>query len=315
MTQDESLQTRAAAAPSGGVARLPDADAGPRDLDQVAAFIAEYWLVLVGAAFGCAIVALGAALLLPRSWRAEVLVAPVSMEPESPLSSLVSQYGGLANLAGLDLGQKDNSIASTVAMLRSRSFIEQFIKDEKLLPILYADRWDASAARWIDPSPDEVPTLQDGYKQFSKKVFRVVEDKEDELFTIRVDWTDRVLAARWANMLVDRINNVARQRAIRNADRSVEYLEEEIKHAQTVQLQQSIYSLLQTQLNKRMLANTRPDFAFSVIDPALVSDRDKYVWPNKLLFLGIGFFAGTLLAMVACLFYSQWVRLRGARGH
>ena len=230
-----------------------------------------------------------------------------------PLSSLMSQYGGLAGLAGVDLDRQDYSIASTVAMLRSRSFIEAFIKDEKLLPVLYADLWDESTSRWIDP-PDEAPTLQDGYKKFTKKVFRVIEDKEDKLFTIRVDWSDRVVAAKWANMLVDRINSVARQRAIRDTERSVEYLEEEIKNARTVQLQQSIYSLLQSQLNKRMLANTRPDFAFSVIDPALVSDRDKYVWPNALLFAVIGFFVGTLLAMFACTLHSQWQwpRARGA---
>ena len=80
MMQDESSDLGASV--RARAASQADADAGPRELDRAAAFIARYWLVLVVAAVGCAVASLAASFLLPRSWRADVLVAPVNGEPK-----------------------------------------------------------------------------------------------------------------------------------------------------------------------------------------------------------------------------------------
>ena len=61
------------------------------------------------------------------------------------LASMASQFGALGNLAGLDMGggmEKERAMA----MLRSRALSEKFIKENQLLPRIFADHWDARSA-------------------------------------------------------------------------------------------------------------------------------------------------------------------------
>ena len=48
--------------------------------------------------------------------------------------------------------------------LQSNAFTARFIEDEKLLPVLFADRWDAENDRWKVDDPADVPTLADGVR-------------------------------------------------------------------------------------------------------------------------------------------------------
>jgi len=278
--------------------------------DAVASFIYRRWPVLLAAAVVGATIGLILSFVLPKTYRAEVLLAPVVSDSGSPMRSVMARYGALAGLAGLDLGEEQTATEAAIATLSSRSFIEDFIAERKLLPVLFADQWDAQRSEWKSRDEDDQPALQDGYLEFRDHILSVLEDDESGLVRVRVEWRDPVQAAEWANALVSRMNEAARQRAIRLANRSVEFLQRELQHTQTVEIRQSIYTLLQTQINNRMVANTRPDYAFNVIDPAKPSRPNKYVRPVRLLLVIIGFFSGVLLATAALL---SWPYLRAAR--
>ena len=107
------------------------------------------WLIAsITAAF-----ALGSAVyasLMQPMYTASVVLAPVK---DDPLSGLAGQLGGLASLAGIGTRATDN--VEAVAVLRSRDFARAFIEDEALLPVLFADAWDATAGRWtVEYPPD-----------------------------------------------------------------------------------------------------------------------------------------------------------------
>jgi uncharacterized protein involved in exopolysaccharide biosynthesis len=237
-------------------------------------------------------------------------LSPITDSGASPLRSLAGQYSGLAALAGIQVGENGQR-AANIAVLKSRMFLEGFIESHALLPVLFHERWDAAAGAWRLTGTRPPPSLQDAYSLFIKKILSVNEDKASNLLTVRIDWRDAQQAADWANGLVTSVNEVARRRAVEEAERSMEFLGKELERTQAVEVRQSIYSLLELQISKRMAANTRPDFAFSVIDPAQVPQPTNFVWPNPLVLTAIGFVVGgasAAAAILALAFVREWRR-------
>jgi len=271
----------------------------PVDFVALGSFFRRHWLLILGLSIVSGAGAYGLSHFVPKVYRAYVLLAPVSPDGSSgsPLKSLASRYGSLAGLAGINLDAGGYATATVVAMLQSRRFIEQFIADNNLLPVLFSNRWDTAMSRWKGSDARPPPSLEDGYEVFSKRVLTVTEDRKTNLITLQIDWLDGGLASVWANTLVARVNATTRALAIENANRSIEYLNLELRGTESVELRQSIFSLLQSQMDKRMMASTRPEFAFTVIDPAQPPNRRRYVKPNRVRFALFGLAVGALLGI------------------
>src|SRR5690606_2767647 len=107
-------------------------------------------------------------------------------------------------------------------------------------------------------------------RYFDDNVRSISEDDETGLVTLTVEWIDPEIAAEWANILVERLNERMRRRALLEAESNVGYLQEELAKTGVVTLQQSISRLLESELQKLMLARGNEEFAFRVIDRAQV---------------------------------------------
>jgi hypothetical protein len=234
-------------------------------------------------------------------YRAEVVMVPVKADDSrAALASMVGQLGGLASLAGVSLGGGGNK-DEYLQYLQSNAFTARFIEDEKLLPVLFADRWDANNNRWDVDDPADVPTLADGVRLFERSVRAVQEDRRTGVVTLAVVWKDRELAARWANLLVERVNRDLSERAIAESDASVRYLEGELAKTSVLELRDSIYRLIENQIKTVMLANVRQEYAFKVIDPAVAPDVDDVVRPKKLAMILIGGVFGGAIGLLLVL--------------
>ena len=76
------------------------------------------------------------------------------------LSKLASQFGGVADI--LSFGGSSNQKAEAIAILQSRVLTETYIREQNLLPILFASKWDATKGEWKARDPAKWPTLWDG---------------------------------------------------------------------------------------------------------------------------------------------------------
>jgi uncharacterized protein involved in exopolysaccharide biosynthesis len=264
------------------------------------ALVRQRWIVLLTVLVLTGVTGIYALLATPV-YRAEVIMVPAGGEDRTTLAGLSGQLGGLASLAGIDLAGSDSEVEVSVATLRSREFTDAFISDHQLLPVLFCREWDAQAGVWRVDDPKDIPSPWDAYRLFDRKVRAIHQDKKTGLVTLRIHWKDRVLAARWANELVQRVNRYRQQEAIEEAERSIAYLHEQLKKTHVVELQQAIYRLIEAQTKKIMLANVREQYAFKVIDAAVAPDEDDYVKPNRPLVLGLGFVGGLLLGVMAAL--------------
>jgi uncharacterized protein involved in exopolysaccharide biosynthesis len=257
--------------------------------------------LVAGVALATAVVGVVLSLLMKPVYRSEVLLAPVQEDSAmAAVSGMASQLGGLAALAGLAL-PKQQAQVEALATLKSRALAEEFITERKLMPVLFARKWDEKRGKWKSDRPDKIPTMGDALKMFDARVREVREDTKTGLVTLRIDWHDRKLAADWANDLVARANQRLRLRAIAEAEQSTEFLNRELAKTRSVEITEAINRLIEAQIKRKMVANVQPQFAFKVIDPAVPSDRDKRVKPKrKLMVLAFGF-AGVLLGMLVAL--------------
>lgn len=229
-----------------------------------------------------------------RWYRAEVLLKPTETKTSEGLSGQGGGAGGLASLVGINIG--GNGSAERIAVLSSREFTSSFIMEQNLLPVFFASKWDASAKRWNVQDTKLQPDIRDGVAYFNKKVRSVTEDRKTDLVTLTVEWTDPVIAAKWANLLVRRVNDRMRERALTESENNVSFLKQELATSNVVTLQQSIGHVLEAELQKLMLAKANEEFAFRVIDHAEVP---KYpVKPQPIIVVAAALLIGISISVL-----------------
>jgi uncharacterized protein involved in exopolysaccharide biosynthesis len=256
----------------------------------------RWWWLLVGALAGLGL-GIAVAFVLRPVYQGKVMIVAVKDDAVSGgLSNIVGQLGGLASLAGLGVGG-DSKRNENVAVLMSRGFTERFIREENLLPVLFASRWDAARGAWKPHWYKPDPTIADAVRKFDRKIRFLSEERRTGVMTLLVEWRDREQAAMWANKLVARANAELRQKAIVESKRNIEYLEREANATSVAAIKASIYRVVETEVRRGMLANVRPDYAFRVLDPAVVPDERDFVRPRRALLAAAGLVAGFLAAL------------------
>jgi uncharacterized protein involved in exopolysaccharide biosynthesis len=252
-----------------------------------------YWL-LVSVILTTSL-AVAYAFLKTPTYQSSVLLAPAgeSSAGMSTVARMAQSFGGF--FGG---GAERSNRAIAFSSLTSPFFIRSFIEENNLLPILFAEIWDAEKGEWIVESEDDIPTLADGYELFNSKVLLVEEEEFTDLVTVYIEWKDPELAADWANKIVERVNSQLRSKAITDADLTISYLNEELAKTTAVALQQSLYFLVDDQIQKRTAAKVQKEYAYRVLSPGIASDRDKFFAPNRRFVISAGVAVGLLFGMI-----------------
>jgi len=265
----------------------------------------EYWGAIVKRKFTVILitlvttgVALAAAFLMTPIYRAETVLAPVSEKRSGGLEVLAGQFGDLAALTGINLSRSENSTEEAIATLKSRALTNGFIKEENLMPILFAEKWDAENKKWKDQR--DTPTPWDAFELFDEDIRSVKLDRKTGLVTLAIEWKNPVLAAKWADQIVQRVNAVRRTDAIQDAEKSIAYLKKELAKTNAVEIQQAIYRLIEAQTKTKMLASIREQYAFKVIDPAIPPEEKAK--PKRSLIVILGFMLGAMAGIFTAFF-------------
>ena len=264
----------------------------------------EYWRVIwkkrvliIGVSFLAAVLAAGISLTMPNIYRAEALLAPVGGEDsKGGISSVLGGLGSLASMAGVSLGG-GGSVEQNIAVLKSRKFIWAFVKDENLMPILFEDDWDAEAKQWLAEDEEDQPTLWDAWRLLIEGGMLLVNvDKDSGLIHLSIDWQDPELASVWVNKLTQRINAYLREQAIAQSQEKLKYLNHELSKTVIEENRQALYGLISTEQKQAMLANTQQDFAFRVIDSAVVPDEK--IKPKRAIIVVLTVFVAFSLSII-----------------
>lgn len=234
-------------------------------------------------------------------YRATVVVEPNWSEGKSGAQKLLSQYGSLTSMMNIDLGSEGNIKGTAIAMLKSRRFISDFINKNNITTKMYGKVWDTDTKTWKERRSEEMPTLWQMVNEFLDMI-SITENKNDNMVVLSVEWHDRKDVTFWANDLIEQLNHYMKQSAIDDSRKGIEYLRNELANTEISELRQVIINMIETQIKQVMLASIRSDFAFKVIDPAVVPPEGAYVKPKRLLIIvtgmAIGLFVGIFTAFL-----------------
>jgi uncharacterized protein involved in exopolysaccharide biosynthesis len=235
----------------------------------------------------------------PRWYEAKVVLVPSGAGDGLPAS--LAQFSGLASLAGINLPQ-DSDSKTSMAVLRSRKVARQFVEEHGLLTELFSERWDAETGSWKKSRFREEPSLQDAVERFLTRVRGVSEDAKNGTVSLTMTWRDAGLAAQWANDFVRQLNEWLKADASVRASENIEFLKKELTDSPMPAMQQPLGRLLESEMQKLLLARGNRDFAFRVVDPAVVP-RKPATPALAVLFLSL--VVGGVMGVSASL--ARWV--------
>lgn len=260
--------------------------------------IASHWRLLVICIVGGLSTSVLVAIFSVPVYESKVVFTDVSNSRPSQSSGLLGQLGGIASLAGIDMGALDTSIGEAQGVLRSRNLLGQFISRNDLIPVIFPEDWNDNGQTWKVDLGDR-PTLWEATRKFEEEIRQVQSDPSTGLITLVVQWTDPKLAAEWANGLVSLANEIVRTRVVASAERNIGFLEAQLEKTNVVEMQAVLYDLIATETQTLMLANARPQYAFVVVDPAVPAEVPER--PRELLIIFLGTALGGLVGLFAIL--------------
>lgn len=251
---------------------------------------AKYWIL--GAALVAAAVGFWAAKRQTPMFDAAATVALVEQQHPGGVSPDNRRAPELLTLMehrfALDTPY-ENYRYRVLARMRSRRFTEWFFDYYDVLPALYPARWDAGAGAW---RAGLAPKMVDALYRFRHSVREVQYNPENQLISVRMRWYEPEQAALWANLFIEGFNEFMRERDVLEAERRMRYLRAALNEARSVQMENSLYRLMEAQTARTMLASATPEYALEVIDPAVPS---KHPYSPSLKKFVAGAFAGTLV--------------------
>ena len=257
------------------------------------------------------------AIHLPNIYKSEALLAPAEQENSGGLAGLAGQFGGLASLAGVNLGGgSSNKAQLAIEVLKSRQFTSDFIKKHNILPdLMSAKTWNmqtdaiihdseiynAQNNKWVREvsAPFKPkPSMQEAYKEFSK-ILSASTDKETGMVKISIEHVSPTIAQQWVSWLIQDINQTMKERDVQEAIKSTDFLTQQLEQTKIADIRAVLYKLVEEQTKTIMFAKVRDEYVFKTIDAALVPE-EKFK-PKRALICVLGVLLGGMLSVMIVL--------------
>ena len=250
------------------------------------------------------------ALSIPNQYKATSLLTP-TQSSGGGVSSAMSRFGGLASLAGVNIGTGESNEAKiAIEIMQSWSFIENFIAENNLaVELSTVNGWNKSTNdlliddgvydlennKWIGTPPSSWSLFQ-----LFSGILLVSENTNSGLITVSVEYYSPQIAKHWLDLYVSSINTYMQKRKIVEATRTIEYLEEQIAQTSISGMQEVFYTIIEEQTKNKMLAVASPEYVFTSVSPAMVPEQKSQPRRSIICILGtlLGGIFSTLLVLV-----------------
>jgi len=258
------------------------------------------------------------ALWLPNIYESKALVAPKDQSGAGGLAGLARQYGGLASLAGINIGGGGGESSKAIMAQRkiqSLDFFTRHLYEKILLDLMAVDHWDSVSGTlvynsnvfdpksqlWIreaSPPRQAKPSVQEAHKAFLE-VLSLSEDKQTSLITIAIRHQSPVVAQAWVALIIEAVTEELRGSDVEEARRSIAFLEQQRAQTSLVSLDEVFAQLIEEQTKTIMLANVSEDYVFNVIDPAVAPELKTE--PQRALICVLGTLLGGMFGILLVL--------------
>ena len=257
------------------------------------------------------------ALSVSNQYKATALLAPAQSDG-ADLSGALGQLGGLASLAGVDIGSGDSSEAQMAQeIMKSWSFIDVFIAENNISVEVYAaegwsrgsnelqiddDIYDAETKTWLveNDNTGEVgpPSSWKLFESFSERLV-VSENKKSGLVSVSIEYYSPLIAKQWLDMYVAAINAHMQQRQMEKVTNNINYLQAQIEKTSIAEMREVFYTIIAEQTKNKMVAEASPEYAFVAVSPSMVPEEKSQ--PERAFICIIGTLLGGILSVLLVL--------------
>lgn len=146
---------------------MNDVESDEIDLSKLISSVWQGRLVIFFFTFFCGLMAIFYASNLNDVYKSELVVAPAEQQGASGLSG---QLGGLAAIAGVNLGSSSSVDKTTLALhiLQSREFLSKFLtKHDVLVELMASEGWNREKNSIIIDDDLYIPTQKHGFESLN----------------------------------------------------------------------------------------------------------------------------------------------------
>lgn len=246
-------------------------------------------------------------LRMPDKYTSYAKLAPT---PDSQAKNNTSSLGGVAALAGINIGSASSSRSDlALEFVRTYDFITSFLSKKDLeKAILAVSDWDPSDGtltydkdivdRFFGEGGPLNSSLEFEYlltKKFNKSL-RLSVDKETGFVTVSFTHVSPFVSADVLRLLLDELNAVVKNRDIQQYSDNITYLEQGLISTSVTEMREVFYTLVEEQVKNKMLAVAKQNYVFEPIEPPRVPYKKS--GPHKALFVFVLVFLGGCLALI-----------------
>ena len=201
-------------------------------------------------------------LILPNKYSSSATLV-LSSQLDSVASSISQDFGGLASLAGIDVGdsaKKDEDFG--IEIIKSRSFLKHLLSfDGVMEQIMAAESFDFNAKKtvfddkkfieserlWIrKPKPPFgiEPTYLEAYEEYINEILSIYNNKKSGIVEISITHVTPIFAYDFLNLIISELNTLTKEKEIKRSNNAMEYLSFESKKVQNLEVKVSLNKLI-----------------------------------------------------------------------
>lgn len=289
------------------------------DLIELNAIFSTIWakkLWIILGTFVGAVFAIMLAFSAKQLYQSDTVLVPVSDYGAQMGGAGLGSVGGLASLAGIDLGSKDAATIKRIEYISSRRFLIPFLKTHQLKPFLFSERWDSESKEWLPHvwykrlwafirgrELTMIPSDLDAYAVFLDDHIRVEENKLSGFINLSIWLQDAQKAQDVTFALIEEVNTQIREQEREKITSRITFLQSEAENARMNEIKVALFGLIESEYKQFMLVNVAAEYAFEVLDYPQLPERLSR--PSKVLYAISGLFLGFFLSMVIVLLFGR----------
>lgn len=234
------------------------------------------------------------AFLASPVYLAEATISPKATSKGGGASSLLSQFGDIGGMIGMQLGVGANSSLDRMEIIvKGRELADSVINQNQMLPLLYPADWDAASGKWKAGKAEDMPTVRKGVEKLRDDNLVVSVNPKNSTLNLGIYFRDPKMACDLVNWYLAALNQKIRQDAQRDVDNNLRFFENQLAITSDPMLAEKIRQLMAMEIEKSMLLSS---YSFDVLEkPVVPLIKSK---PNRKLVVVLAAVLGALLSLV-----------------
>jgi LPS O-antigen subunit length determinant protein (WzzB/FepE family) len=257
-------------------------------------------------------------LSIPNKYTSEIVLSSTQAD-DNNLQSQFSRLSGLASLGGINISQNNNDrSAEAIEIIKSLGFFSEIIADERFfLDLIAAADWDSASRRitydkkyydsgnekWVydgEFSTNSKPSIQFAHRKFLSDNLSITRDSTTGFIKISLTHFSPEVAQDTLSKIIFYINEKIRNEDIEKANKSINFLQQEIEGTLLTDVRAGLSNLIQSETEKKMIANATPEYVFKTLSGPNIPEVKSS--PQRLLIVIFSTILGFMIGVFVIFF-------------